>query len=367
MASRIPVYQPELTGNEKKYVNECLDSTWISSKGEFIGRFEEDFANFCGTKYAVAVSNGTVALHVALLALGIGQGDEVIVPTLTYISSVNAIVYCGAKPVLVESDPITWQMDPKDVEAKITKKTKAIMVVPSYGHPCDMDTIMSIAKKHKLKVVEDCAEAIGTYYKGKHAGNFGDVATYSFFGNKVITTGEGGMVVSDNKELIDEVRHLKGQAWCSDGPHYWWHDEIGYNYRMTNICAAIGVAQMEHIHDLLDKKQQLAKRYEAYLKGVEFHKPVGDVVHSYWMCSILVPDKKQQRPLMAHLAEHGIETRPLFNPAHKMPMYPTDESFPVAEDLSERGINLPSWPGLSEEQVRFIADTINTFLKEATV
>ena len=237
----IPIYQPSLSGNERRYILECLDSTWISSKGKFIGEFERGFAGFVGVRHSATVSNGTVALHLALVALGIGPGDEVIVPTLTYIASVNAITYTGATPVFVDSLEDTWQMDPDDVRRKISPKTRAIMAVHLYGHPCDMDALQSIAREHSVYLVEDCAEAIGTLYRGKHVGTFGDVGTFSFFGNKTITTGEGGMVVTNDETLHERAVHFRGQGLAAH--RQYWHDVIGYNYRMTNICAALGVAR----------------------------------------------------------------------------------------------------------------------------
>ncbi|MGZ8094795.1 MAG: DegT/DnrJ/EryC1/StrS family aminotransferase, partial [Methylosarcina sp.] len=232
MSFTIPIYQPSLSGNEKKYVNECLDSTWISSKGRFIPEFESKFAAYTDVRYATSVSNGTVALHLALVVLGIGPGDEVIVPTLTYISSVNAIAITGAIPVFVDSVADTWQMDPDDVRRKITSRTRAIMAVHLYGHPCDMDALVAIAKEHGLFLIEDCAEAFGSLYKGRHVGSFGDIATYSFFGNKTITTGEGGMVATNDETLYDRAVHFKGQGLAKH--RQYWHDVIGYNYRMSN-------------------------------------------------------------------------------------------------------------------------------------
>jgi len=246
----IPIYQPSLTGNEKKYVNECLDSTWISSKGRFLAEFEEKFAAFTDARYAASVCNGTVALHLALLVLGIGPGDEVIVPSLTYISSVNAITYTGAIPVFVDSLEDTWQMAPNDVRNKITIKTRAIMAVHLYGHPCEMDALVAIARDSRLFLIEDCAEAFGAFYHNKHVGSFGDIATYSFFGNKTITCGEGGMVVTNDRALYDRSVHFKGQGLVNNREY--WHDVIGYNYRMTNICAAIGLAQLEQADVLLE-------------------------------------------------------------------------------------------------------------------
>ena len=217
MSFKYPVYQPSLNGNEKKYVMDCLDSTWISSKGKYISEFENKFAEYIGIEHALGASNGTVALHLALLTLGISANDEVIVPTLTYIASVNAIAYTGAKPVFVDSLPGTWQIDYNDVRRKITPKTKAIMAVHLYGHPCDMDELSAICKEHQIFLIEDAAEAFGTYYKGKHAGTFGDISIFSFFGNKTITTGEGGMVVMNDETLYKRALHLRGKAWPNTG------------------------------------------------------------------------------------------------------------------------------------------------------
>ena len=352
---KIPVYQPSLNGNEKKYVNECLDSSWISSKGKFVSEFEKRFSEYAGVKHATTVCNGTVAIHLALLALGIGSSDEVIVPTLTYIASVNAIAYTGATPVFVDSLIDTWQLDPEDVRRKITVNTKAIMAVHLYGHPCEMDTILSIAKEHGLFVIEDCAEAFGTIYKGRHVGGFGDISTFSFFGNKTITTGEGGMVVTNDETLFDRAVHFKGQGLAKHREY--WHDVIGYNYRMTNVCAAIGLAQLEQADAFLVRKRQIAELYKEGLRGttLDFHGEVGEVRHSYWMFSILVERPEHRDTLRKILSDAGIETRPLFYPAHTMPMYASRyQRHPVAENLGWRGINLPSWPDLTDGQVNHI-------------
>ncbi|MFY8189573.1 MAG: DegT/DnrJ/EryC1/StrS family aminotransferase [Bacteroidia bacterium] len=362
MFTYIPIYQPSLNGNEKKYVNECLDSSWISSKGKFIGEFEQAFSGYIGCKFGSAVSNGTVAIHLAMLALGIGEDDEVIVPTLTYIASVNAIAYVGATPVFVDSLPDTWQMDVADVAKKITSKTKAILAVHLYGHPCDMDGLTKLCKAHNLFLIEDCAEAIGSTYKGKKAGSFGDISTFSFFGNKTITTGEGGMVLSNNETLHERINHFKGQGLAKH--RQYWHDVIGYNYRMTNICAAIGLAQFEQVQDFIDRKLQVVQWYKKYLQNtsVTYHEQNADVLHTYWMFSILVSDSKDRDPLRDHLAAAGIETRPLFYPVHTMPMYNKNfQTIAVAENLGWRGINLPSFPGLTEAQVQFICETIQSY------
>lgn len=362
MEIKIPIYQPSLTGNEKKYVNDCLDSTWISSKGKYIAAFENAFAAYLKVNHAASVSNGTVAIHVALLALGIGPGDEVIVPTLTYIASVNAISYCGAIPVFVDSLPDTWQMSADDVRKKITPKTKAVMAVHLYGHPCNMDELQAVCKQNNLFLVEDCAEALGSKYKGKLVGSFGDIATFSFFGNKTITTGEGGMVTTNDETLYDRVFHFKGQGLAKY--RQYWHDVIGYNYRMTNICAAIGLAQFEQLEEFLSKKRQVAKWYRQYLDNpvTVFHDEQPGVFHSYWMCSILMGSAAQRDEIREVLAAEGVETRPLFYPIHTMPMYSGKfQKHPVAEDLGWRGINLPSYPGLKEEQIQSICSIINNY------
>lgn len=362
MQIQYPVYKPSLLGNEKKYVNECLDSTWISSKGKFVSEFENKFAEFVGIKHAITVSNGTVALHLALLALGIGKDDEVIVPTLTYIASVNSISYTGATPVFVDSLRDTWQINPDDVRKKITPKTKAIMAVHLYGHPCDMDSLIALANEHGLFLIEDCAEAFGSLYKGKHVGSFGDISTFSFFGNKTITTGEGGMVITNDNTLFDRSLHLKGQGLAMHREY--WHDVVGYNYRMTNICAAIGLAQLEQARSFIKKKTEIAAWYKELLKNipVEVHRECENVKHSYWMVSILVNEISDRDKLRKHLADNGIETRPLFYPIHTMPMYSIKYlKHPVAEDLGHRGINLPSYPELKKSDVDFICKKIKEF------
>jgi perosamine synthetase len=358
----IPIYQPDLGGNEKKYVNECLDTSWISSRGRFVGEFESRFAERIGIEHAASVCNGTVAIHLALLALGIGPGDEVIVPTLTYIASANAIAYTGATPVFVDSLPGTWQIDPADVRRHITPRTRAIMPVHLYGHPCEMDQLMAIAREHRLFVVEDCAEAFGTRYKGRHVGTFGDISTFSFFGNKTITTGEGGMVVTGDKTLIERARHFKGQGLANHREY--WHDVIGYNYRMTNIAAAIGLAQLERASEFIERKRAIAARYNELLQDVpvEMHGESAGALHSYWMVSMLVERPSDRDPLRAAMADAGIETRPVFYPVHTMPMYARSyRKHAVAEDIAWRGINLPSWPGLSDEQLVRVAASVREF------
>jgi len=357
----IPVYQPHFGGREKEYVNQCVDSTWISSRGEFISRFESEFASYIGAVHATTVSNGTVALHLALTALGIGPGDEVIVPTLTYIASVNTVLQTGAKVVYADSLADTWNVSAADIESRITENTRAVMVVHLYGLPCDMDAIGALCKKYDLLLIEDCAEAFGTLYNGQHVGTFGDIATFSFFGNKTITTGEGGMVVSREKAVHERACHLKSQG-VSKTREYW-HDELAFNYRMTNICAAIGLAQLERADEIIAMKCRIADWYKEALADLPLsvHAQQPGTRHSYWMVSILLDNGSKRQELRDHLKEHGIETRPLFPPAHTMPHCQTEQRFPIAESLSIRGINLPSYPTLSREQVQQIAQEIRQF------
>lgn len=363
----IPVYRPDLSGNEQRYVADCIASSWISSKGAYIGQFERAFARRIGTADATSVCNGTVALHLAMLALGIGAGDEVIVPTLTYIASVNAVTYTGAVPVFADALPDTWQIDPEDVRRRITPRTKAVMAVHLYGHACDMDALRAICREHRLFLIEDCAEAIGSLYKGRHVGSFGDIATFSFFGNKTLTTGEGGLVASNDPTLMERSRHFKGQGLAAHREY--WHDVVGYNYRMTNICAAIGMAQMERLDGFLARKRALAAAYRTGLEGlpvaVQGEHP--SVHHSWWMVSILVEQAADREPLRRFLAARGIETRPVFYPVHTMPIYSGRfQRHPVAEDIARRGINLPSWPAMTDEQVAEVLSAIWGYFQRDT-
>jgi perosamine synthetase len=353
----IPVAAPSLQGNEKRYVMDCLDSTWISSTGEYVDRFEAAFAEFCGVKHAVSCSNGTTALHLALLALGVGAGDEVIVPTLTFVATANAATYCGARPVFVDVQPGTWNIDPSLVEAKITERTKGIIVVHLFGHPVDMDPILAIASRRGLFVVEDAAQAHGAEYRGKRIGSLGDMATFSFFGNKIITTGEGGMVVTNDDAIADKVRLLKNHG--MDPNRRYWHPVLGYNYRMTNVAAAIGLAQVEKVHEQIAGRREVASRYRKRLReaeGVSWQAEETWAKHVWWMFSVLLDEslRPDRDNLIDALAARGIETRPIVHPLHTLPTYAAawrGEDFPVAERIARRGLNLPTWVGLSEEQI----------------
>jgi perosamine synthetase len=307
------------------------------------------------------VCNGTAALQLALLTLGLAPGDEVLVPTLTYIASVNAIAHVGATPVLVDSLASTWQIDPADARRKITPRTKALMAVHLYGQPCEMDQLLRICRERNLWLVEDCAEAFGAVYRGRNVGTFGDISTFSFFGNKTITTGEGGMVTSANTELMRRAGHLKGQG-VSPTREYW-HDELAFNFRMNNICAAIGLAQLEIAGEILKRKRRVAEWYQSGLSGLplELHKEADGTTHSFWMCSVLTANDSTRDALRTHLRSRGIETRPVFHPAHTMPVFPSSLPFPVAESISRRGISLPSYPALTEELVERVCASIRNF------
>jgi perosamine synthetase len=353
---QIPVYRPELGGNEMTYVQQCLESSWISSRGEFIDRFQSDFARFIGAENVVAVSNGTVALHLALLGVGLGPGDEVIVPSLTYVAAVNAIRYVGATPIFADANAQTWQVEPVHVARLITSRTRAILAVHTYGQACDLAALGALCRKHDLLLIEDCAEAFGTRIGTQHVGTFGDVATFSFFGNKTVTTGEGGMVVSRDAKVHALICKLRGQGLAGDKEY--WHDVVGYNYRMTNICAAIGVAQMERADELIARKRKLALAMQASMADLPltFHLEQPGTTHSFWMISALAKSEAERDGLRKLLRLEGIETRPVFHPAHTLPMYAAGQTgLDVSVDLAARGLNLPSWPGLAAAQMEQIA------------
>lgn len=371
----IPVCEPMLAGNELKYVTEAVSTGWISSSGKYVTEFENQFAEYCGCKYGIAVCNGTIALHLALIGLGIGKGDEVIVPTFTMIASAFAVCYTGAKPVFVDADKDTWNIDVKKIEEKITSKTKAIMPVHIFGKMCDMDAIHALAKKYNLYVLEDAAEAHGASYHGVKAGASSDIAAFSFFANKNITTGEGGMVVTNNKEFYDRARYFKNVCFPLDGPRNYQHEDIGYNYRMSNVVAAIGLAQVEKADDYKEmriRNHQLYKKYLSDVPGILFQsEPDKDCIDVCWMNTIVIDPAKyghHKDELIAHLKENEIDTRLLFTGMHKqkaMMDYGCDCSgeYPVCEWLTENGFYLPSSSSLTEEQIKFICGIISNIAK----
>jgi perosamine synthetase len=363
---RYRVAAPDLSGNEAAYVNECLRSTWISSNGPFIGKFEASIAACTNTHHAIATCNGTVALHLALTGLGIGPGDEVIVPSLTYVATANAVVYCGARPVFADSQPDTWCLSVPSVARLLTSRTKAVIPVHLYGHPCDMEPLMELARRKGLWVIEDCAEALGATYQGRPVGSFGTVSTFSFYGNKLVTTGEGGMVVTDDEPLADQLRLLRGQG--MDPQRRYWHPIVGFNYRMTNIAAALGLAQMERFNRLLQDRKRIAAWYNERLCHIpHLRLPVeaGGASNAFWMYSILTPTHSWRDGLIADLANRGIETRPFFYPVHEFPMYRgcrTDNDCPVARDLSYRGLSLPTSSYLQERDIDLITREVRELL-----
>src|SRR5262245_35412845 len=369
---RIPVAAPLLDGRETEYVLECLTTSWISSVGRFIAEFEREFAKFCGVKHAIATNNGTTALHLALVSLGLQAGDEVIVPSLTYIASANAVRYCGATPIFVDNDLHTFNMDPSEVAAKITPRTRGIMPVHLYGHPVDLDPILELAERHRLFVIEDAAEAVGARYKGQRIGGHGNCATFSFYANKVITTGEGGMVTTSDDELAARLRLFRGQG--MDPHRRYWFPVIGYNYRMTNIAAAIGLAQLERAGLHLERRKAVANGYNQRLAclsdRIVLPKCEAYADHAYWMYTILLRENvpKERDQVMEELDTVGIETRPVFYPMHMLPPYrdAARGPFPRAERCSARGINLPTHGRLTEQDLNCIADALKSSIGRYT-
>ena len=369
----IPVNQPLLDGNEKQYLIECIETGWISSEGPFVKQLEEQFADRVGRKYGIAVSNGSVALDAAVAALKIGHGDEVILPTFTIISCAAAIVRAGATPVVVDCDPKTWNMDINQVEAKITDRTKAIMVVHIYGLPVDMEPILTLANKYGLTIIEDAAEVQGQTYKSRPCGSFGDISTFSFYPNKHITTGEGGMLVTDDEQLAERCRSLRNL--CFQPHKRFVHEELGWNFRMSNVQAAIGVAQLERLDRFVDQKRQMGNRYSellAEIPGIDLPLSQTDYADNiYWVYGLVLQDQVPcaAEEVMRRLAAQKIGTRPFFWCMHEQPVFRKmnlfeHESCPVAERLARRGFYVPSGLALTDEQMQRVATTLNSVMKE---
>jgi perosamine synthetase len=370
----IPVNEPLLNGNEKKYLNQCIDTGWISSEGPFIRQFEEQFATRVGRKHAIAVCNGSVALDAAIVALGIQPGDEVILPTFTIISCAAAIVRAGAIPVVVDSDPLTWNMDVNQIEAKITDKTKAIMVVHIYGLPVDMSPVIALAHKYNLKIIEDAAEMHGQTYKGQPCGSFGEISTFSFYPNKHITTGEGGAIITDDDYLADRCRSLRNL--CFQPQQRFLHEELGWNLRMTNLQAALGLAQLERLDEFVDRKRRMGKRYTellADLPGIELPLPKTDYADNiYWVYGLVLKEEVpyDAKEMMQMLGDRGIGTRPFFWCMHEQPVFWKmdlfkGESHPVAEKMARRGFYVPSGMALSEAQMERVAEVLREVLSNS--
>jgi len=374
MTEPIPVNQPLLDGKERQYLNECIDQGWISSEGPFVKRFEQEFAARVGRKYAIAVSNGSVALDAAVVALGIGAGDEVILPTFTIISCAAAIVRAGAIPVVVDSEPDTWNMVAADIEGKITPKTKAIMVVHIYGLPVDMTPIVALAEKYGLHIIEDAAEMHGQTYKNQPCGSFGDISTFSFYPNKHITTGEGGMIVTDSEALAERCQSLRNL--CFQPTRRFVHEELGWNLRMTNLQAALGLAQLERLDEFVIRKRQMGKRYTELLAdvpGIELPLVSKEYAHNiYWVYGLVLKEEISfdAAEAMKRLGEQKIGTRPFFWPMHEQPVFRKmgmflGESYPIAERLARRGFYIPSGLALTTEQIERVAMTVREIFMEA--
>lgn len=363
----IPMMEPWLDHQEIDRVMHCLKTGWISSQGAYIPEFEKAFSGFCQTRYGVATSNGTTALHLALLTLGIGPGDEVIVPALSFIASANVVVYTGARPVFADVDEETWTLNPSLLRPLITERTRAIIPVHLYGHPTDMEPILKLAREYRLWVVEDAAEAHGAEYQGHKVGSLGDLGCFSFYGNKIISTGEGGMLVTDNEEWVEKARLLRDHGMSKERKY--WHPIVGYNFRMTNIQAAIGLGQMTKITSLIEQKRKIADYYTEKLK-----KTSGIILPSekkwarsvFWLYSLfLKPEGNKNRDdLIAELARADVETRPVFYPIPSMPPYQGQGNYPVTERISKGGISLPSGFNLTHAQQDQVIELIQKFLKE---
>ena len=369
----IPVNEPLLDGNEKKYLAECIDTGWISSEGPFVRRFEEEFAARMGRKFGIAVTNGTAAIDVAIEALEIGPGDEVILPTFTIISCVLQIVRSGATPVLVDSNPLTFNMNVSEIESKITARTKAVMVVHIYGLPVDMDPVLDICRRHGLRLIEDAAEMIGQTYHSQPCGSFGDISTVSFYPNKHVTTGEGGMILTDDEALADHCRDLRNL--CFKPGKRFVHQRLGWNLRMTNLQAAVGVAQLEQLDKFLEKKRLIGRMYNELLSDfpcIELPLSSTDYAENiYWVYGLLLDDSVafDAEEAIGRLAKLGVGCRPFFYPIHLQPVLRRmglfeGESYPGAERLHGRGFYLPSGLALSKDQVLRVVDGIKTVFSE---
>lgn len=362
----IPVNTPLLSGNELKYVTECIETGWISSEGPFVARFETEFAHYVNRKHGIAVANGSAALDIAIKALELSHGDEVIMPAFTIISPAQSVVTAGAIPVLIDSDPITWNMDVDQIEDKITPKTKAILVVHIYGLPVDMDPILALCQKYNLKLIEDAAEMHGQTYKGKMCGSFGDISIFSFYPNKHITTGEGGIIVCNDKELAVRCSKLRNLAFEPNQRRFV-HHEIGWNYRMTNVQAAIGVAQLEKIQFHIQRKREIGKQYHSNLKVIKyFQLPLEKTDYAeniYWVFGLVADSEEKQQEMVKKLADAKIGTRPFFWCMHEQPVFKKmglfeNESYPVAEKLARRGFYIPSGLGLNDSEIETVCQII---------
>lgn len=368
----IPVNEPLLDGNEARYLQECIATGWISSEGPFVERFEAEMAARVGRRYGVAVTNGTAALEAAVVALGLGPGDEVILPTFTIISCAAAVVRAGATPVVVDCDPVTWNMDVGQVADRITRRTRAIMAVHIYGLPVDMDPLLALAERHGLRVIEDAAEMHGQTYRGRPCGSFGDLSVFSFYPNKHVTTGEGGMILTDDPALAERCRSLRNL--CFQPGRRFVHEELGWNLRMSNLQAAVGVAQLERLDEFVARKRRMGRRYTellANVPGLQLPLPATDYAENiYWVYGVVLDDALpfDAEEAMARLRRAGVGTRPFFWPMHEQPVFRrmglfANERHPVAERLARRGFYLPSGLALTDQQIEQAAQALQECLR----
>jgi perosamine synthetase len=365
--SFIPISKPSIGIRERELVMDALDSGWVSSIGKYIDEFEEKFARYCGTEYALAVSNGTTGLHLALATLGLKAGDEVIIPDLTFVATANAVAYTGATPVLADIDPDTLCIDPASIKSLITARTKAIVPVHLYGHPADMDALREISEAHGIDIVEDAAEAHGAEYKGRRVGGFGRCGVFSFYGNKVVTTGEGGMITTNDRSFYLQAKRLRDHAMSPERRYY--HDECGFNYRMTNLQAALGVAQMERIDEFIERRAEIMSWYNSIIRvdgSVRTNRVKNWAKSVFWMVCLEVDgfDDKRRDTFMANLRKRGIDSRPYFCTMSAMPMY-RQQPLPVASRKAQSGINLPSFFDLTQKEVERIGSVVNELIADS--
>lgn len=367
----IPVNEPLLDGNEKKYLAECIDTGWISSEGPFVARFENEFAKLVGRKHAIAVANGSLALDAAMVALGLEPGSEVIMPSFTIISCATAIIRAGCVPVVVDADPLTWNIDPGKIEQSITPRTRAIMAVHIFGLPCDMDAILDIAKRHDLRLIEDAAEAHGQNYCDRPCGSFGDISIFSFYPNKHITTGEGGMIVTDCGDLATKCTGLRNLCFIPERRFV--HEQLGWNMRMTNMQAALGVAQLERLDEFVGRKRRMGRLYQKLLAdvpGIQLPLRATEYAENiYWVFGIVLDDALDfdAKEAMRRLTNRGIGTRPFFWPMHEQPVFRkmglfADVACPESERLARRGFYVPSGMALTDSQIHEVADVVREVL-----
>lgn len=360
----IPISQPSITQKEINYVTDAISSGWVSSIGDYIDKFEESFAAFCGTKYAVSTSNGTVAAHLALVAIGITDNDEVIIPDLTFVATGSAVKYIGAKVVTVDIDEHTLCISPEAIKKAITSKTKAIMAVHLYGHPANMEEINKIAKEHNIYVIEDAAEAHGAEVNGERVGSMSNAGVFSFYGNKIITSGEGGMITTNDEKLYKKMRYLRGHA-MNDTKRYW-HNELGYNYRMTNLQAALGLAQLERLHEILQKKKKIFEWYQNELKdvnGIKLNYQAPWAKHVYWLVCLEIEkySEAERDQFIKKLKSKNIDSRPYFYPLSDMPIYDNADT-KIAHEVYRRGLSVPSYFDLTKEEVIYICKKLKELL-----